>query len=332
MTASHTTTTSKLLVTAAFTLAGLGFAVPVGHAQSTTGNAAVGAPAKAAKAAPAGGDSGLRQRVEQLEEQLIDLQVVIGTLESLARSGGGAPGAAQANRPPLPLAAADGGRLNSLEAQVRALSQQVEQLSHQTGQGPAVQNMAPPAATETSRFGSTTVTSATGDPIGGLLSDSPPSPPPGPAGFSPAPVPSSNTEAVATAPLEPAGNPKQAYEAAYGYLLQQDFGAAQAGFTDFLKAYPNDPLVPNALYWLGETHYVQKNFSDAAEAFDIVIQAYGSSSKAPDSLLKRGMSLAQLGKRDDACTALRQVAAKYPTAAQQVKSKADSERQRIGCP
>jgi tol-pal system protein YbgF len=128
------------------------------------------------------------------------------------------------------------------------------------------------------------------------------------------------------------GSAKEVYENAYGHLLQQDYGAAQAGFRDFLKTYPKDPLAPNALYWLGESHYVQRNFADAAEAFDLVIQAYGTSGKAPDAQLKRGMSLAQLGKRQDACASLRAVSSKYPNAPPLLKSKADSERQRIGCP
>jgi tol-pal system protein YbgF len=137
---------------------------------------------------------------------------------------------------------------------------------------------------------------------------------------------------VATAPAAAAGDPKEAYERAYGFLLQQEYGAAQAGFIDFLKVYPRDSLVPNALYWLGETHYVQRNYADAAEAFDLVTQGYGNSPKAADSMLKRGMALAALGKKQDACGVLGQMPGKYPSAPAHLKSKADSERQRIGCP
>jgi len=137
---------------------------------------------------------------------------------------------------------------------------------------------------------------------------------------------------AAVAPPAAGGDPKQAYERAYGFLLQQDYQSAQAGFTEFLKAYPRDSLVPNALYWLGETHYVQRNYADASEAFDLVMQGYGNSPKAADSLLKRGMSLAALGKKPEACGLLGQLPGKYPSAPAHLKSKADSERQRIGCP
>ncbi len=95
--------------------------------------------------------------------------------------------------------------------------------------------------------------------------------------------------------------------------------AAQAGFGDFLKRFPNHALVPNALYWLGETYYVQKNYADAAEAFDIVLSAHGNSNKAPDSQLKKAMSLSQQGKNADACSALRQLATKFPNAPSHVK-------------
>jgi tol-pal system protein YbgF len=338
-----------------------------------------GAPAKttqktAAQPPAGGGDTaGLRQRVEQLEEQLVDLQVVIGTLESLARTGGAtsAPARSEASGG---VPAGDKGRLDSIETQIRALTAQVEQLASDVRNGAQRRSDAAGAGSgladagpQTSRFGSTTVTSDSADPIG-ALADANPGPEPSPStgaaapssrfGASPPAASSSGVAPTTTAPgaappttygsetLPPAGggqmaavdpastggNPKQLYETAYGHLLQQDYGAAQAGFRDFLKNYPQDPLAPNALYWLGEAHFVQRNYADAAEAFDLVISAYGTSGKAADAQLKRGMSLAQLGKRQDACTSLRAVTSKYPSAPAHLKAKADNERQRIGCP
>ena len=286
------------------------------------------APAQKAKA-QGGGDGDLRSRVQHLEEQIVDMQVVIGTLESLARSGGGAA------PPPRVIAPAGGGadsaRIEALETQIRALTSQIEQLQSGRGAAPGFTTASPPPAPST--FGSTTVNAAEGDPIGGLIAQDravAPAPlPPVNERVSPAAAPPSDMAAVDPAA---AGDPKQAYERAYGFLLQQEYGAAQAGFIDFLKVYPRDSLVPNALYWLGETHYVQRNYADAAEAFDLVMQGYGNSPKAADSMLKRGMALAALGKKDEACGVLRQLPGKYPSAPPHVKSKADGERQRIGCP
>ena len=295
---------------------------------------AADAPAAASKAKPAGGGGGdgdIRRRVQQLEEQLVDLQVVIGTLESLARSGGASP--APRVVAPVGGSGADAGRIDALETQVRALSSQIEQLQSGRGAAPSY-STAPGSGAAPSTFGSTTVNAGEGDPIGGLIAQDravAPAPlPPVNERVSPAQPSDAAPDLAATDPAE-AGDPKQAYERAYGFLLQQEYAAAQAGFRDFLKLYPRNSLVPNALYWLGETHYVQRNYADAAEAFDLVTQAYGNSPKAPDSMLKRGMALAALGKKADACGLLGQLPGKYPSAPPHLKSKADSERQRIGC-
>jgi tol-pal system protein YbgF len=297
-----------------------------GVAEAQTAADAPPAATKAKSGGGGGGDGDLRRRVQQLEEQLVDLQVVIGTLESLARSGGASP--APRVVAPVGGGGADASRIDALETQVRALSSQIEQL--QSGRGGAPSYSAAP-----STFGSTTVNAGEGDPIGGLIaqdsaSASAPLPPVN-EGSSPAQPAGSSASDLASIDPAAAGDPKQAYERAYGFLLQQEYAAAQAGFRDFLKVYPRDSLVPNALYWLGETHYVQRSYADAAEAFDLVTQAYGNSPKAPDSMLKRGMALAALGKKADACGVLGQLPGKYPSAPPHLKSKADSERQRIGC-
>ncbi len=280
----------------------------------------------------------LRKRIEQLEGQLVDLQVVIGTLESLARSG--AANAAAAPRVSS-MNGADSARIDALETQVQAITSQLDQISNQlrtNGPAPSVGTGRPatgprsgvqfgePGA-KVSTFGSTTVNADTGDPIGGLIKDSGVGPVPPPVAS--APLPEATVAAVN--PSAAGESPKQLYEAAYGHLLRQDYGAAQAGFTAFLRKYPKDALSADALYWLGETHYVQRNYSDAAEAFDLVTAAYSKSAKAPEAQLKRAMALSQLGKRKEACNTLRQMNRKFPNARQTVKSKAAGERQRIGC-
>lgn len=303
-----------------------------GLAHAQTAADAPPAASKAKSTGGGGGDGDLRRRVQQLEEQLVDLQVVIGTLESLARSGGPSP--APRVVAPVGGGGADAGRIEALETQVRALSSQIEQLQSGRGAAPSY-SAAPMSGAAPSTFGSTTVNAGEGDPIGGLIAQD--------SAVAPAPLPPVNERISPAQPAGPtapdmaaidpaaAGDPKQAYERAYGFLLQQEYAAAQAGFRDFLKVYPRDSLVPNALYWLGETHYVQRSYADAAEAFDLVTQAYGNSPKAPDSMLKRGMALAALGKKADACGVLGQLPGKYPSAPPHLKSKADSERQRIGC-
>lgn len=288
------------------------------------------------KVAKAGAsESGLQARVQSLEEQLVDMQVVVGTLESLAKSGGGAAA-------PFPASTAggdgDAARIEGLETQIRALTAQVQQLSDQVRSlGGTPRRSDIPASTDTALadqetypqtqpagaspgFGSTTV-AAGEDAIGGLLNN--------------AETHAPQAAPVATAALAPASetsnDPKQLYETAYGYLLQRDYGAAETAFDEFLKKFPSDSLSGNAQYWLGETHFVRGQYKAAASAFLKGYQTYAQSAKAPDSLLKLAMSLDRLGQKDAACSSFSELASKFPTAPQSVKARAQSERQRVGC-
>ena len=65
---------------------------------------------------------------------------------------------------------------------------------------------------------------------------------------------------------------------------------------------PNDPLAGNAQYWIGETYYVRGQYKNAADAFLKGYKKYKSSEKAPDTLLRLGMALAELGQKDAACS------------------------------
>lgn len=292
------------------------------QAQPKQAPAADGSPAAAPQ-----GEAGLRQRVEQLEEQFVDLQVTMGTLESLARGGGGS--ASSAPRSGAPTSGGDETRMAAMEQQIRALQSQVEQLTQQlrvqgaAGRGPSM-GAAAGASAPSGGFGSTTV-STDRDPIGQIIAS--PQPPTAPPAVTPGPAP---TPAFPQATASDA-SAKQLYEAAYGQLLQQDYATAETGFDEFLKRFPNDQLAGNAQYWLGETFFVRGQFKAAANAFLKGYQTYGRSVKAPDSLLKLAMSLDRLGQKDAACSSYSELGVKFPNAPVNVKSRADSERRRLGC-
>jgi tol-pal system protein YbgF len=274
----------------------------------------------------------LRQRVDQLEEQILDMQVVMGTLESLAKGGGTPSPAVRTSAAPVGLGGSDSARIDALETQIRALTAQLEQLSDQLraiearrpGAGGAAAAPAPalaaPRGPAPTGFGATIVAPAGSEAVsrGGALEEN---------------------AVVASAPLEygtqegegAGGNPKQAYETAYGYLLQQNYPAAEGAFDDFLRRYPNDPLAGNAQYWLGESYFVRGQFKAAASAFLKGYQTYSRSAKAPDSLLKLAMSLDRLGQKEAACSSFNELGTRFPNAPANVKSRAQSERQRVGC-
>jgi tol-pal system protein YbgF len=262
----------------------------------------------AAKDAAPSSDAALQRRVEQLEEQLVDLQVVIGTLESLAKGGAGPASSPAAG---MALSASDAGRLDALETQIRALAAQLENLQEQVrGIGGGGRGSAPGG------FGSVSVAPETPkDDLDKIF-------PPAASGRVPQ-SPSAMSEA------EP--QPQQLYERAYGLLLQKDYGTAESSFEDFLKRHPTHPLAGNAQYWLGETFYVRAQYRPAAAAFLKGYQDYAKSQKAPESLLKLAMSLQRLGQKDAACSSHSEFAAKFPNPPAHIKSLAQAERTRSGC-
>ena len=113
--------------------------------------------------------------------------------------------------------------------------------------------------------------------------------------------------------------------------MRRDYASAEISFRKVVSRFPNDELAGKAQYWLGETYYVRGQFKDAAEAFLKSYKQYRSGEKAPDSLLKLGMALAELGQKDAACSTFNEFGAKYPGADPQMQGEARAERRKIGC-
>lgn len=127
------------------------------------------------------------------------------------------------------------------------------------------------------------------------------------------------------------GSPADAYEQAYALLRDKNYDAAEKSFTDFLGRYPSHDLAANAKYWLGETFYVRGNFERAARVFAEAYQLYPKGPKGPDNLLKLALSLNGMGKKDDACLSLKQLAREYPAGSAPVLARAEREAQNMGC-
>jgi tol-pal system protein YbgF len=138
------------------------------------------------------------------------------------------------------------------------------------------------------------------------------------------------TPAIAAPPRN--AGPKLRYDAALAMLQAGDLANAQQEFTGFIQDYPDDPLAPNAAYWLGETHYVQKDYPTAAALFARNYQTYGAdASKAPDNLLKLGKSLAALGDNDKACQTYAELEKRYPNAAAPIRQELARSRTASSC-
>ncbi|MEI6986435.1 MAG: tol-pal system protein YbgF, partial [Rhodospirillaceae bacterium] len=110
-----------------------------------------------------------------------------------------------------------------------------------------------------------------------------------------------------------ANNIQEEYDEAFGLLRKADYDQAEKALSKFVTQHRESLLSGNAQYWLGETFYVRGKYAEAAVAFAEGFQRYPKSPKAPDILLKLGMSLSSLKQRDDACKTLGQLSTLFPT-------------------
>lgn len=125
--------------------------------------------------------------------------------------------------------------------------------------------------------------------------------------------------------------PRKLYNEAFRLLNQNRYEDSEKLFDGFTETYPKDPLIGNAYYWLGETHYIRKDYIKAADKFREGYQKLPDGPKAPDNLLKLAMSLKAMDRTEDACTVLGQVEKKFKDASKSILQRAKSEKKLMGC-
>ena len=128
------------------------------------------------------------------------------------------------------------------------------------------------------------------------------------------------------------GNDQEQYNQAFALLRQANYPAAEEALKSFISDNPSSPLLGNAKYWLGETYYVRGDYQQAAVTFAEAYQQHPEGGKAPDNLLKLGMSLASLGSVEDACGTYSELLSRYPNAAPSIVRRVQIERQKHSCP
>ncbi len=261
-------------------------------------------------------------------------------------------------------------RINQLENQMRGLNGQIEQLGHQIqqlqdqsirmqkdyefrlqeiegggakGRAPQKRSEAPPAAGEASDLAVAALPNrgaqpaplgqlSGGDPIGGLI------------GAAPMVLGAPSARAVTDPPLapvpgvdpryssaQPTASARDEYDSAYGYVLNGEYELAEASFKTFIAHHPTDKRVGSAQFWLGESYYVRSRNKEAADAFLKSYTQFPDGPKAPDSLLKLGLSLAALGEKKAACTTYDELLTKYPKASRALRDRAMAEKSRAKC-
>lgn len=164
---------------------------------------------------------------------------------------------------------------------------------------------------------------------GGKAGPRPAAPPPS-AGPAPTPPSGGNLAAAAASPGGGAQG-EALYHDAFKLLQDGDYAGAERGFKAFVQRNPQHVLAGNAQYWLGETYYARRDYQNAMVAFAEGYKAYKTSPKGPDNLLKLGVTLAVLNKKQDACAVFARFSQDYPRATDLQKRRIDQERQKNGC-
>lgn len=243
-------------------------------------------------------------------------------------------------------------RLDRMEAENRRLNGQVEQLGNQVrkledqlqrfqkdvdfrfkegvasasgGGAPAAPAARPAPAKKSDAFDPGANPAAPGAPrtIGQLAAEASSNPP---TAITPAEKPQG-----VTAPTAPAGTAKGDYEVAANMLERGEYEAAEMAFREFGKRHGKDRLKVDAIFGLGETFYRRNRYREAAEQYLQITTDSPKANRAPEAMLKLGMSLRGLGATPEACGTYSEVIKKYPKASAAIKQAVDREKKRAQC-
>ena len=129
----------------------------------------------------------------------------------------------------------------------------------------------------------------------------------------------------------PKESPEKQYEFATSFLKVGDYSTAERAFREFVTTNPEHTLAGNAQYWYAETFRIRQLYTDAASAYLEGYQKYPKGEKAPVNLLKLGVSMVQIGEKDQGCKMINGVEKQYPNANQSVIQKAKYESKKFEC-
>ena len=129
----------------------------------------------------------------------------------------------------------------------------------------------------------------------------------------------------------PNAKPDKQYEFATSFLKVGDYSTAERAFREFVITNPEHKLAGNAQYWYAETFRIRQLYTDAASAYLEGYQKYPKGDKAPINLLKLGVSMVQIGEKEQGCKMIDGVKKQYPKANQSVLQKAKYESTKFEC-
>ncbi len=129
----------------------------------------------------------------------------------------------------------------------------------------------------------------------------------------------------------PNESPEKQYKFATSFLKVGDYSTAERAFREFVTINPEHKLAGNAQYWYAETFRIRQLYTDAATAYLEGYQKYPKGEKASINLLKLGISMVQIGEKEQGCKMIEGVEKQYPKANQSVLQKAKYESKKFEC-
>ncbi len=126
-------------------------------------------------------------------------------------------------------------------------------------------------------------------------------------------------------------DPNKQYQFATSFLKVGDYSTAEKAFREFVLSNSDHELAGSAQYWYAETFRIRQLYTDAASAYLEGYQKYPKGKKAPINLLKLGVSMVQIGEKEQGCKMIKGVEVQYPKASQSVIQKAKYESKKFDC-
>ena len=150
-------------------------------------------------------------------------------------------------------------------------------------------------------------------------------------GKGPPPAPQPSGPTIVGSGVAMLDQPREQFNAALQAFQAGQYPEAETGFKAFLAANPAHRLTPDAIFYIGETYLQRSRPREAAEQYLKVTTDYSKSSRAPESMVRLGQTLAALGNSEQACATLGEFGKRYPTASASVKKLAEHESAKDHC-
>lgn len=124
---------------------------------------------------------------------------------------------------------------------------------------------------------------------------------------------------------------REIYDEAVAHYRARRYEPAEMGFRQMLQSFPRDRLAADAVHLLGETYAARQRHREAAEQFLRVTTEFATSPRAPEALLRLGVSLNALGAREQACATFAEAGRKHGQAVAGYRERVERERSRARC-